>query len=120
MSKMFPVLNHSQSFHKQHVKISALCFKGFLRKVGFQNRDRDFWIPLNLPKLMQDQVSFADYCKKFSYITIYKDWIKSTCNTLSHDDGEFESCRLCGHAQIMLDELVAASGDSTLSIYCNV
>ena len=31
---------------------------------------------------------------------------KVLATLLSHDDGEFESCQLCGHEQGLLDELV--------------
>ena len=31
---------------------------------------------------------------------------RGTGTLLSHDDGEFKSCQLCGHEQRLLDELV--------------
>ena len=38
---------------------------------------------------------------------------------LLRDDGEFESCQLCGHEQGLLDELVQPAA-TVLSIYCTV
>ena len=40
---------------------------------------------------------------------MYKGWIKVLATLLSHDDGELESCQLCGHEQGLLDELVQYS-----------
>ena len=42
-------------------------------------------------------------------LLIYKGWIKVLATLLSHDDGEFESCQLCGHEQGLLDELVQSA-----------
>ena len=49
-------------------------------------------------------------------VCLNKSTLKKVLATLlSHDDGEFEGCQLCGHEQGLLDELVQP-GTTVLSL----